>query len=92
MTAAQFGRKPALFLSSCTFALGSVLMAVAQSYEMLVYSRYIQGFGVGAGLLISPMFISEVSPKQWRGALVTLSEARPRPLTRPACLLFTSLV
>lgn len=70
----KFGRKPALFMSSCTFALGSILMAVATSYDMLVYSRYIQGFGVGAGLLISPMFISEVSPKQWRGALVTLSE------------------
>jgi len=70
----KFGRKPALFISSCTFAVGSILMAVATSYEMLVYSRYIQGFGVGAGLLISPMFISEVSPKQWRGALVTLSE------------------
>ena len=54
-------------------------MAVATSYEMLVYSRYIQGFGVGAGLLISPMFISEVSPKQWRGALVTLSEVRGEP-------------
>ena len=70
----KFGRKPALFMSSCTFALGSILMAVATSYDMLVYSRYIQGFGVGAGLLISPMFISEVAPKQWRGALVTLSE------------------
>ena len=70
----RFGRKPALFMSSCTFALGSILMAVATSYDMLVYSRYIQGFGVGAGLLISPMFISEVAPKQWRGALVTLSE------------------
>ena len=63
----KFGRKPALFMSSCTFALGSILMAVATSYDMLVYSRYIQGFGVGAGLLISPMFISEVAPKQWPG-------------------------
>ena len=70
----RFGRKPALFISSCMFALGSILMAVAQTYDALVFSRYIQGFGVGAGLLISPMFISEVSPKQFRGALVTLSE------------------
>jgi hypothetical protein len=70
----RFGRKPALFMSSFTFALGSTLMAVAGSYDALVRSRWIQGFGVGSGLLISPMFISEVSPKRFRGALVTLSE------------------
>jgi len=70
----KFGRKPALFVSSVTFAVGSIMMALANSFDALVYSRYIQGFGVGAGLLISPMFISEVAPKEFRGALVTLGE------------------
>ena len=32
----KFGRKPALFISSCTFAVGSIMMAVAGSYDMLV--------------------------------------------------------
>eukprot|EP00965_Chrysotila_dentata_P243893 6205666-Pleurochrysis_carterae.AAC.1 len=31
-------------------------------------------YGVGAGLLISPMFISEIAPPKFRGSLVTLSE------------------
>ena len=70
----KVGRKPALFMSSCTFAIGSVMMATASSYDMLVYSRYIQGFGVGAGMLVSPMFIAEVSPAKFRGALVSLGE------------------
>ena len=70
----RVGRKPALFMSSCTFAVGSVMMAMAGSYETLVYSRYIQGFGVGAGMLVSPMFIAEVSPAKFRGALVSLGE------------------
>ena len=51
----KFGRKPALFISSVTFATGSIMMALANTFDMLVWSRYIQGFGVGAGLLISPM-------------------------------------
>merc|ERR1711874_1245 len=50
------------------------MMATAGSYEMLVRSRYIQGFGVGAGMLVSPMFIAEVSPAKFRGALVSLGE------------------
>jgi len=70
----KVGRKPALFMSSCTFAVGSVMMALSNSYDMLVYSRYIQGFGVGAGMLVSPMFIAEVSPAKFRGALVSLGE------------------
>ncbi|KAL1523345.1 hypothetical protein AB1Y20_018290 [Prymnesium parvum] len=70
----RFGRKPALFMSSATFAIGSTLMAVSATYEQLVQSRWIQGFGVGSGLLISPMFVAEVAPKKYRGALVTMSE------------------
>ena len=70
----RFGRKPALFMSSSTFAIGSTLMSLANSYDHLIKSRWIQGFGVGSGLLISPMFIAEVAPKKFRGALVTLGE------------------
>jgi len=70
----QFGRKPALFISSLMFTCGSFLMAAANSYRSLVLGRYVQGYGVGAGLLISPMFISEIAPPAFRGSLVTLSE------------------
>ena len=70
----QFGRKPALFISSLMFTAGSFLMAGANSYKSLLLGRYIQGYGVGAGLLISPMFISEIAPPAFRGSLVTLSE------------------
>ena len=70
----KFGRKPALFVSSLTFTSGSFLMAAANDYKSLLIGRYVQGYGVGAGLLISPMFISEIAPPAFRGSLVTLSE------------------
>lgn len=70
----RFGRKPALFMSSLMFTSGSFLMAGANSYRALLLGRYVQGYGVGAGLLISPMFISEIAPPAFRGSLVTLSE------------------
>jgi len=72
----RFGRKPALFMSSLMFTSGSIFMASAGSYRALLFGRYIQGYGVGAGLLISPMFISEIAPPAFRGSLVTLSEVR----------------
>ena len=70
----KFGRKPALFISSLAFTSGSFAMAFANSYRNLLLGRYVQGFGIGAGLLISPMFISEIAPPAFRGSLVTLSE------------------
>ena len=70
----KFGRKPSLFISSLTFTAGSFMMAAAQTYRALVLGRYVQGYGVGAGLLVSPMFISEIAPPAFRGSLVTLSE------------------
>jgi sugar porter (SP) family MFS transporter len=73
-SADKFGRKPTLFVSSLMFTAGSFLMATANSYQGLVLGRYVQGFGVGSGLLISPMFISEIAPPAFRGSLVTLSE------------------
>ena len=70
----RHGRKPALFISSLTFTAGSTWMAAANSYRALLLGRYLQGYGVGAGLLISPMFISEIAPPKFRGSLVTRSE------------------
>ena len=62
----KFGRKPSLFISSLTFTAGSFMMAAAPTYRALVLGRYVQGYGVGAGLLISPMFISEIAPPAFR--------------------------
>lgn len=67
----QFGRRPALFISSLAFTAGSFMMALANSYKSLLIGRYVQGYGVGAGLLISPMFISEIAPPAFRGSLVS---------------------
>jgi len=49
-------------------------MVSAPSYGPLLLGRAITGIGVGLGLAIDPLYISEIAPKQFRGRLVTASE------------------
>jgi len=49
-------------------------MAAAPGYGCLLAGRLVTGFGVGMGLAVDPLFISEISPPHHRGALVSLSE------------------
>ena len=43
----KFGRRIVLILASCIFAVGSVVMAVAQSKEILLVGRGIVGIAIG---------------------------------------------
>lgn len=49
-------------------------MSTATSFNVLIFGRLLQGFGIGSGMVISPLFISEIAPPKYRGSLVTLSE------------------
>ncbi|CAM9312363.1 unnamed protein product, partial [Heterosigma akashiwo] len=67
------GRKPAILLSSLIFLLGSVLLSLSSSYNLLVFGRLIVGLGIGMASLAVPMYIAEAAPAHLRGMLVTLN-------------------
>ena len=67
-----FGRKKIIIATSIMFFAGSILCAVAQSPMALILSRMFTGFAVGAVNFAAPLYLSEVSPKQLRGTLVSL--------------------
>ena len=48
-------------------------MAIAGGMTLLMIGRCITGIGVGCGLSIDPLYISEISPPQHRGKMVTFS-------------------
>ena len=52
------------------FMTGAMIMASARRFGGLLMGRLITGFGVGTGLAIDPLYISEISPPMYRGALV----------------------
>lgn len=66
-----FGRRPIIVISSVVFTAGALLMAFAQSYDILLVGRFIVGLGVGAASTSMPVFVSEAAPSEQRGMLVT---------------------
>jgi MFS transporter, SP family, galactose:H+ symporter len=68
------GRRLALVLLGTLFGLGAVGSAVATSMPWLVAFRVVVGVAIGAASFITPLYISEVSPPQRRGGLVSLNQ------------------
>ena len=70
----QFGRKKLLISSASLFALSSVFTGWAHSFAAFVAWRIIGGIAIGIASNVSPMYIAEISPAQWRGRLVSLNQ------------------
>ena len=68
----KYGRKRVLLLTGALFSISAVGCAVSSSFTMLVVYRLIGGIGVGIASMLSPLYISEISPPSLRGRLVTL--------------------
>ena len=67
-----FGRKKIIMATAVIFILGSILCAFAPNVYILIISRIFVGFAVGIVNFIVPLYLSEISPKQLRGTLVSL--------------------
>ena len=70
----RLGRKKCLLLSAVLFALSSVLTGWAGTFHWFVVWRILGGVAIGMASGISPVYIAEVSPAQWRGRLVALNQ------------------
>lgn len=67
-----FGRKKIIISTAIIFILGSILCAFAPNVYILILSRMLVGLAVGIVNFVVPLYLSEVSPKQLRGTLVSL--------------------
>lgn len=70
----RIGRKKVLIIAAAVYTLSAVLSAVATNFVFLVIARMIGGFGVGASLIIAPMYIAEIAPAHLRGRLVSFNQ------------------
>jgi SP family galactose:H+ symporter-like MFS transporter len=70
----RFGRRRVLILTAAIFALGAVGTALAPSVAWLIVGRVIVGAAIGVASFTAPLYISEVSPVDIRGRLVSLNQ------------------
>ena len=70
----RVGRRPVLMASAALFAVSAIYSALAPDFVALVIARMIGGFGVGAALIIAPMYIAEIAPAKTRGRMVSFNQ------------------
>lgn len=68
----RFGRRVVLILTAATFAVGALGTALATTVTWLIVGRVVVGLGVGMVSIATPLYISEISPDNARGRLVSL--------------------
>ncbi len=66
------GRKLTMLISAALFSISAIGCAICGSFDGLVAYRIIGGVGIGIVSIVSPIYISEVSPAKIRGTLVSL--------------------
>ena len=70
----KFGRKKVLISCAVLFAVSAIWSGLANTLSEFILARWIGGLGVGAASMLSPMYISEISPAKIRGRLVSLNQ------------------
>jgi EmrB/QacA subfamily drug resistance transporter len=71
----RHGRRPVYLASVALFAIGSLLIAAAPSFDLLLVGRVIQGIGAGGIAPVASAVIGDVFTAERRGRILGLSGA-----------------
>lgn len=71
----RYGRRTVFQLTLLIFSIGSLLSALAPTYETLLAARIITGLGLGGELPVVATLVSEFSPQRVRGRMIVLLES-----------------
>ncbi|ORY01682.1 MFS transporter [Clohesyomyces aquaticus] len=63
----RYGRKPTIYVACVVAVVGAILQTAAINIEMLFVGRVIGGIASGIVFGVCPMFMSEISPPEFRG-------------------------
>jgi len=69
----RFGRRRVLSVAAVLYAVSALSSALAPTFWFLVIARMIGGLGVGASLIVAPMYIAEIAPPAQRGRMVSFN-------------------
>ncbi|KAJ9611200.1 hypothetical protein H2200_004383 [Cladophialophora chaetospira] len=66
----KYGRRTGLFVASVLAVLGGALQTGSVNIAMYIAMRIISGFGVGALITLTPLYLAEVAAAEIRGLVV----------------------
>jgi sugar porter (SP) family MFS transporter len=70
----RIGRRPTLLLTAAIFVAGVLGAAFAPWFGFLVAMRFVIGLAVGSASMTVPLYIGELAPPRYRGALVSFNQ------------------
>lgn len=70
----RVGRKKVLSFAALLYTISAIGSAFAPTFLLLIIARMIGGIGVGASLIIAPMYIAEIAPPKMRGRMVSFNQ------------------
>lgn len=68
----KFGRRKVLLIAAVIFSVFTIVGIISPTYEIFILSRFVLGIAVGIASFIAPLYLSEIAPKKYRGALIAL--------------------
>ncbi|KAL3236172.1 Vvs1p RNJ42_02064 [Nakaseomyces bracarensis] len=70
----KYGRR-LISEGTCVLAfIGSLMLASANGFWMMVFARILVGIAAGISIVVTPLFINEITPVQYRGAMGTMNQ------------------
>jgi SP family galactose:H+ symporter-like MFS transporter len=70
----RFGRRRVIIAAAVVFALGAIGTSLTPTVALLIAGRVVVGVAIGVASLTAPMYISEMSPPNIRGSLVSFNQ------------------
>jgi sugar porter (SP) family MFS transporter len=68
------GRKKMLLFTAFVFLISTLGCSLANSFKEFIVFRILAGVAVGSASVLAPVYISEISPPNWRGRMVSFNQ------------------
>lgn len=71
----RIGRKRTALFDTFLFAIGSYTASISHNATTMAIGRFISGLGAGFAIVITPIYLNEISPNLLRGLFGTMNQA-----------------
>jgi sugar porter (SP) family MFS transporter len=69
-----FGRKKMLLATAFLFLVSTLGCALSNNFNTFIFYRILAGVAVGSASMLAPIYISEITPAEWRGRMVSFNQ------------------